>query len=90
MLKLFIFYVRQNDISCVRHNLFAIKSQKRLIYMCEKIGKLSALDFCDVLDFFEIDLQFESSRCFQFSFTDFSLVYRSAPPSLRYFQGHSP
>jgi hypothetical protein len=36
MLKPFIFYVRQNDISCVRHNLFAIKSQKRLIYMCEK------------------------------------------------------
>jgi hypothetical protein len=29
-----------------------------------------------------------SSRRFQFSFTDFSLVYRSA--SRRYFQGHSP
>jgi hypothetical protein len=45
-----------------------------------KIGKFSALDFYDVLDFFAIDyvFQFESSRCFQFSFIDFSLVYRSA------------
>jgi hypothetical protein len=55
MSKLFISYVRRNDISCVKHNLFEkschYKSEKPDLHVL-KIGKFNALDFYDVPDFF--------------------------------------
>jgi hypothetical protein len=46
MSKLFISYIRHNDIFYVKHNLFE-KACHEL-----KIAKFSALDFYDVLNFF--------------------------------------